>query len=843
VPRVRFFIQHVVRYALRHKVLGVINILSVALGISTYLAVQIANRSATAAFRAGIDVVAGRANVEVRGSLNDRLFPELQKIPGVIAATPLVERVVTLPDWPGEYLHVVGVDPFTNSTFENFKVSKSGSESFDADAWFGDPRSLTVAKKFADSHQLKRGDSIRVKFGEREVDLILSSILEAKDGDGRFAAMDIGWAQELFDLPGKLTGVLFRISDPSNPEPVRERIRRLVPPDAVVQEPGARSSQVEQLLSGFALNLTALSMISLLVGVFLIYNTVTASVVRRRSEVGILRALGASRAKVRWLFLGEAGLYGLIGSILGCVGGVLMSNFLVGAVSRTVTNLYVLTSIDHFYLPFWQLPLVLVAGMGSVLVGAFIPANAGANLPPLRALNMGVLIERSERPRRSWIILSGACLLAAVAASELALGGFRSAGFAAAFFTLIGFCCLAPYVTHQFGTWAGETFRPRLLPRLAARNLVRSLYRHAITVAALASALAMLVSVSIMIYSFRRTIDRWLEHRLVADLFVAPAANEVVGFENFIPDEFIKFLRSRPEVEMIDTFRYLTATVNGVPTSMAAVTGTKRNIPDFIGGNSNEKYEAFQEPDRVTISEPLSHRSKVNLGDTVTIATPLGPHEFKVAGIFYDYSRDSGIMLIQRANFEKFWHDSRINSLALYLRPGTDVEKLIGSIRTGYPAAGDYSLYSNRALRGAVVEVFNQTFAVTHILRVIAVLVAVIGIALNFTVLVKEREREIGTLRAVGVSRRQVCGLIIWESVLLGIVAVLLGIVTGIALSVVLTEVINKAFFGWTIPLQIPWDQLLWTPVWLLPAAVLASLLPATQSSRRNIIDTVRMEA
>jgi putative ABC transport system permease protein len=840
---VRFFVQHVVRYALRHKVLGVINILSVALGVSTYLAVQIANRSATAAFRAGIDVVAGRANVEVRGTLDDRLFPELQKIPGVIAATPLVERVVTLPDWPGEYLHVVGVDPFTNSTFENFKVSKPGTQSFDADAWFGNPRSLTVAKKFADAHQLKRGDSIRVKFGEREVDLTLSSILEAKDGDGRFAAMDIGWAQELFDLSGKLTGVLFRINDPSNPQPVRDRIRRLVPPDAVVEEPGARSSQVEQLLSGFALNLTALSMISLLVGVFLIYNTVTASVVRRRSEVGILRALGASRAKVRWLFLGEAALYGLLGSALGCVGGVLMANILVGAVSRTVTNLYVLTSIDHFYLPFWQIPLVLAAGMGSVLVGAFIPANAGANLTPLRALNMGVLIERSERPGSRWIILSGACLLAAIAASVLALSGYRIAGFVAAFFTLIGFCCLAPSVTHLFATWAGEFFRALLLPRLAARNLIRSLYRHAITVAALASALAMLVSVSIMIYSFRKTIDRWLEHRLVADLFVAPAANEVVGFENFIPDGFIKFLRSRPEVEMIDTFRYLTATVNGVPTSLAAVTGTNRNIPDFIGGNRNEKYEAFRGPDRVTISEPLSHRLKVKQGDTVTITTPLGPHAFQVAGVFYDYSRDSGIMLMQRANFEKFWRDSRINSVALYLRRGTDVEKVIGSIRTGYAAAADYSLYSNRALREAVVDVFNQTFAVTHILRVIALLVAVIGIALNFTVLVKEREREIGTLRAVGVSRRQVCGLIVWESVLIGIVAVLLGIATGIALSVVLTEVINKAFFGWTIPLQIPWDQLLWTPVWLLPAAVLASLLPATQSSRQNIIDAIRMEA
>jgi putative ABC transport system permease protein len=283
--------------------------------------------------------------------------------------------------------------------------------------------------------------------------------------------------------------------------------------------------------------------------------------------------------------------------------------------------------------------------------------------------------------------------------------------------------------------------------------------------------------------------------------------------------------------------------VNGEPAFLGVITGTNRNIPEFIGGENAKKYQAFQRTDRVTISEPLSRRLKLKQGDTVTIATPLGPHVFLVAGVFYDYSRDSGVMLMQRANFEKFWHDSRVNSISVYLRPGTDIEKMVESIRIGYADARDYAVYSNRALRDVVVEVFNQTFAVTQILRLIAVLVAVIGIALNLTVLVKEREREIGTLRAVGVSRRQVRGLILWESMLVGMMAVLLGVVTGVALSVVLTEVINKAFFGWTIPLQIPWDQLLWMPVWMLPAAVLASWWPANQAARRNIIDAVRMDA
>jgi putative ABC transport system permease protein len=226
----------------------------------------------------------------------------------------------------------------------------------------------------------------------------------------------------------------------------------------------------------------------------------------------------------------------------------------------------------------------------------------------------------------------------------------------------------------------------------------------------------------------------------------------------------------------------------------------------------------------------------------VTIATPLGMRRFQVAGVFYDYTRDAGQMLMQRSNFEKLWHDPRVNSVALYLKRGTNVEQTIEALRAGYPNARDYSFYSNRALRDVVVEVFNQTFAVTQVLRVIAVLVAVIGIALNLTVLVKEREREIGTMQAVGVSRRQICGLIIWESLLVGIAALLLGVATGGALSVVLTEVINKAFFGWTIPLQIPWAQILVTPIWLLSAAALAGLLPANQASRGNIIDFIRMD-
>jgi len=840
---VRFFVEHVVRYALRHKVLAAINILSIALGVAVYLAIQIANRSATSAFRASVDVVAGRANLETGGVMDDALFPALQKVDGVAAATPVVEGLVTLADHPGEYLRILGIDPLTNGTFENSKIDAPDRESSKGDAWFSDPAAVAVTSQFAEAHHLSRGDALRIKVNGREARLVLRYILRQRDGESQFAFMDLGWAQELLQLQGKLTKVLFRVNDPANPGPVRDQIQRLLPPDVLVQAPEERSRQVEQMLAGFQLNLTALSMVSLLVGVFLIYNTVTASVVRRRSELGILRTLGASRQRIRFLFLGEAALYGVLGSTFGCAGGVLLANWLVHVVSKTVTNLYILVNIEHLYLPVWQIPWVFLLGVVAAILGAVVPANDGANLPPLRALNLGSLIERSQKPRLIWILLSGASLLLAFLTAQYALNGHRPAGFLCALLTMGGFCCLGPHVTHWCGICTGRIFKTVFLLQLASQNFVRASYRHAITVAALASALAMLISISIMIYSFRKTIDRWVDRRLVADLFIAPAANETIGFENFVPEELIQAVKSQPEVEMIDTYRGLTVLVNREPISLGVVVGTKRNIPEYVGGRNAEKYEAFRKQDAVTISEPLSRRLRLKEGDPVPIATPTGIRTFQVAGVFYDYTRDSGVMLMQRSTFEQYWHDSRVNSVALYLRPGTRAEAVADSIRRNYAKAQDYRFSLNRDLRHAVFELFDQTFAITHVLRVIAVFVAVVGIVLNLAVLVDERKREIGMLRAMGVTRSQVRGLIIAESQLIGIASLSVGLVGGWALSLVLTEVINKAFFGWSIPLRIPWEQLLFTPIWLLPIAAFASLLPARRATNANIIESIRMDA
>jgi putative ABC transport system permease protein len=833
----RFVWQHIVRYALRHRFLALINVLSVALGVAVYLAIQSTNYSAEQSFAAGVDLVAGRAHLEARGEIDDALFPRLQTIEGVTAATPLVEGVIILPDFTGEYLHLVGIDPLTNSEFRNFtSVERDGQ-----DRWFSDSHAITIAKSFADTHDLKIGDSIKVEAGEGTIVLTVAFLADTENADSHFAFMDIGWAQELLGKAGTLSAILFRVQDPKNPEAVASRIAGVVPANVVVEPPSNRSAQVAKMLAGFHLNLTALSLVSLLVGVFLVYNTISASVVRRREEIGILRSIGVSSAQVRWLFLGEALLYGLIGSLLGIAGGLLVARSLLRAVATTISNLYVLTSIEHTYLPWSQVMLVFLLGLAATLLGAWVPAQSAVGVSPLQALNLGFLIERSERPSLVWIGWSAAAALVALVSAIGALrAGIRNAAFLCALSTLVTFCLLAPFVTYWFGRSIGELFRGTHVIHLAAQNLVRSLFRNAVTIAALGSAAAMLVSVSIMIFSFRSTIDRWINRRLVADLFITSVQNEIAGFQNFVSPDLIAFLRHLQSIDALDSYRDYEVELNGSPVALGVVQGAGRNRPQFVGDSDAEKLRKWHDADTVIASEPLAQRFNLQTGQSLLLTTPTGPKSFTVVGIFYDYTRDSGLLLMQQSSFEKYWHDPRVHSIGVYLKNGTTPQQVIEQIRNGYPKSDAYAIHSNRELRASVDRIFDQTFAVTYLLRGIALVVAVVGITLNLTVLVKERERELAILRAVGTSIWQIAGLVLVEAFLLAALSVGIGIVAGCALAFVLTEVINKTFFGWTIPLQIPWEQLGSIPLVLLPIALLAGLAPAIQAGRTAIVEAIR---
>ncbi|MGA3169490.1 MAG: FtsX-like permease family protein [Chthoniobacteraceae bacterium] len=846
-PILLLFRWHVARHARRHWFLAALNVLAVGLGVAVFVAIRVANGSASRAFDAGVDIVAGKAQLEVRGALDDSLFPAIQHADGVRAATPLIEQLATLPDYPGEYLRVLGIDLFTNEPFRTFEIGGEGPR-FDIERWLATPGGIAVSDEFAKEHGLKAGDTLRLMIDSRVENFPILYLIPMQDAAAGasgvpIAAMDIGWAQEAFGMRGRLSSIQVLLDDPSQIDAARERLAKLAPPDAEVQGPRQRSLQIEKMLGAFQLNLTAMSLVSLLVGTFLIYNTIFAAAARRRVEVGILRSLGVTRNEVRALFLGEALVFGVLGIVLGIARGAALAEGLTGSVGRTVSSLYVLISIAR---PAWEtLPVISAAALGiaSVMAGAWIPADDAARADPVAALNHGARIEAWQSGHIArWSLLGMALLGVAWICCEAALRGAGAwLSFAASFFVLIGFAFFAPGAAAMLG-YVMAAARPAML-RLAAENLGRTIHRSGVTVAALACAVAMMIGVSVMIHSFRRSVESWIERGIVADLYIAPAANEVIGLHSFVPPDLVPALEADPAVMAVDTYREVAAhTEAGDTVEIGAVRGADRRNLRFAGGGERERMrEFFSGGDVVIVTESYAHRHGTQAGDVVKIRTPSGVASFRVAGVYYDYTSDRGLIMIDRSVFDRWWHDGGVNSVAVYLKPGADTTAAGVRLRARWGGRG-LIVYTNGALRRRILAVFDQTFAVTGVLRVIAMLVAIVGIFLALTALVIEREREIGVIRALGGSRGQVRGMLLSEAALLGAVASALGMAAGVCLAMVLTWVANKAFFGWTIELQWPWAMLAATPVWIIGAAMLAALGPAWQAGGVQIAEALREE-
>jgi len=381
-----------------------------------------------------------------------------------------------------------------------------------------------------------------------------------------------------------------------------------------------------------------------------------------------------------------------------------------------------------------------------------------------------------------------------------------------------------------------------ILPRLAAQNLGRTLLRNSVTIASLAAAVAMTVGVAVMVFSFRQTVGDWINQTLIADLFIGPAANEIAGPTSFVPSAAIDYLEKNPAVEEVDTYRGVELPFRDQTIALAVVRGSNRRNLRFLRGRNDEIIHRFYNEQCVLVSESFARRFRLAEGETIRLPSPEGVESFPIAGVFYDYTSDQGIVFLSEKNFLKFWHDDRVNSLGLYLKKGADPETVAEAFRDRFSKSGEFSIYSNRLLRTRIFEIFDQTFAVTYVLRTIAVLVAIVGIFLGLTTLVTERSRELGVMRSIGASAAQIRRLLLWESGMIGLLASALGLASGLCLSLILTGVINRAFFGWTVQLAFPWWSLAWTPIWIVAAAVVAGWIPAWRAGRINVAEAVRSE-
>src|SRR5471030_155682 len=678
----RLFLTHSLRYFARHPVLTALNVVGIALGVTVFLAVQIVNHSALESFRASVDIVAGKADLEVIGDglrFDEQAYRVVADDPDIAAATPTVEDVASLTDHPGEYLQLLGIDIFSNGPLRTFELHDAQNQKPDLVGFLRDPRVIALTRKLSQRLGLHIGDPLRVETQTGTVTFHVGYILDfgedAPGADDHLSVMDIANVQENFRHVGKLSRISALLRPGANFDAVCARLRAELPANVVVQAPDRRNRQIERMLGAFQLNLTALSLISLLVGMFLIYNTVATAVVRRRHEIGVLRALGLSGWQVQGLFMSEALVLGIAGAALGLFLGVVLAGQLVGAVSRTITSLYILTSIHDLFISPLAIVAALILCQGAVLLAAWFPAREAALLSPVEALSIGHLEEASARSTGRWLAIGAGLLVLAALVARLSLTwGPAWLSFGAALFTLLGFAFFVPTLSVLFSSW----IKPRsILAKIAFSHFAQSLHRTSMAIASLVVALAMVVGISTMIFSFRTTVQSWLERSIQSDLVVAPAANLLIGNHEMIRPEVEQIIAATPHVTY-DSFRELRVQLNGQQVNLASVRlAVTRYIEllDFAQGDSHDAFDGAIDHGAVLVSQPFFRRFHLGLGDTIELATPTGRHDFKIAGVYIDYTTEGGVILVDWQTYRKFWQDDSINGIGVYIDKNSGLDR------------------------------------------------------------------------------------------------------------------------------------------------------------------------
>ncbi|NJD68238.1 MAG: FtsX-like permease family protein [candidate division NC10 bacterium] len=830
-----------------------VTVTGVAIGIATFTAIQATNESVLRSFTRAIDLVAGRTTIEISGGepgIDERLLTAVQRMDGVAAAAPIMHTVAAVADSPGEALLLIGVDLFAEDPFREYRLADDDRPPTIEELL--SPDAIFVTATFAEAHGLQKGGRLTLLVGPRRQRFTIRGLLAphgpARAFDGNMAILDIAAAQVAFGKIGRLDRIDVVTDERVSLDEIRARLATRLPPHLSVQQPDRRGRQVEKMLRAFRLNLTALSAIALLVSLFLVYNAVSLSVLERRRQIGILRALGLTRGAVAALFATEGMALGLLGSLLGVGGGLLLGRALLQTVSTTVSSLYAYLRVEELEVGPVLLLTAFALGSGGALLASLVPACAAGRIAPKDAMQIGSF-EKTWIRHSPLALLCGFVLLTAafLLTRPGPVAGAPLFGYLSLACLIFGVACFTPQLLRLTGAGIHALCGGRRAPLLvlAAGNLSSQVGRGAVAVAAMMTAIAMLVGLTLMIGSFRRTVELWVEQTIRADLIVSPAARFIKGSQARLSDSFIEGAARIPGIAAIDPFIGTRVELLGQEGLFAAgdfeVLARYGRLL-FRNGESATILRRAKVEGGIIISESLALSRGLTEGDRLPLDLPSGRVQLPIAGVFYDYSTDGGKVVMDRDLWTRAGGENGADILAIYLEPHADEAAVRRQLLALAGESGAVAINSNRALKARVLEIFDNTFAVARALELIAVLVGVLGVFNVLWASVLSRRREIGVLRSVGATKAQLVRIILGEAGLLGLLTELLGLAAGIALSLILIHVINKQSFGWTIQFQFSWWVVLKSSIIALGTALLAGYLPARQATRLDIPAAVSSE-
>jgi len=853
MSRLLLFYRLMVRPLFREPARTGLIVLAVALGVAVVLAIDLAGNAATGSFRSSLETLAGDNQLEIAasGGVPEDVVEKVASLPYAVRISPRIEDYAVVADTK-KSLPLIGLDFVAQAgAFVDNSPNASQAEAQESSAkafeHVVDNGSIWVGSSLG----YKPGDRIQLLINDQVHEFSVRGVYLDANGNESAIVMDIAAAQHALTRYGRVDRILLKVPPKPSVEEWIARIRPALPVGMEVRPQGAGTNENRRMLAAFRWNLRLLSYISLVVGAFLIYNSISVSVVRRRPDIGIVRALGASRAAILAAFVGEAASFGLAGALIGIPLGRFMASGAVKLMSATVEALYVSSRPGSIELDAASIFLALAIGVGVAVLSAYSPAREAALVSPVEAMARGRR-EYDVRMHKGRDLLLALALgiAAAIASRAPAVSGKPLFGYLATVLLVAASALAIPGVVSA-ATSATSKIIQSLLgveAMLASRSLAASLRRTSVLVAALSTAVAMMTAVGIMVGSFRQSVVLWMSNQLPADLYLRPAGSPAADRHPTISPGLADEIAKLPGVVAVERLRAYEIRYQGMPATLASadlnVLDVIRWYPhsEFLSGRPQQRVlPELRHSNAVVVSEPFSYKHHLKAGEFITLSLGETQAVFHIADVYYDYSSERGSILMDRNTMLRYLPDPAPSNLAIYLSPGSNPEAVRAEIEKA-TAGHRVLVFSNRDLRTEAVRIFDRTFAITYALEAVAVVVAVMGIAGALLALVIDRRRELGLLRFLGAASGQIRKLILVEAGLLGLLANLVGLLLGFALSLILIFVINKQSFGWTIRFHWPAAILLGAITVVYAATVLAGLYPAQMAMRLNPLEVIHEE-
>ncbi|QAU34065.1 FtsX-like permease family protein [Janthinobacterium sp. 17J80-10] len=824
-----------------HPLRSAVAIFAIAVGVALGFAIHLINSAALHEFSAAVQTLSGQADLQVRGRqewFDEALYPALAQHPGVAAASPVLELDAALPG-QNRPLKIIGVDVFRAAavTPELIGTVLAGNrnDTLADDSIFLSPAALQWL-------QVQPGQPIQVRAGTGTLTLLVAGTLTGARPGQRLAVMDIGALQWRLHRLGQLSRIDLKLQAGADRAAVQRQLQQQWAGQALVSLPQEQQTRTASMSRAYRVNLNVLALVALFTGAFLVFSSQAQAVIRRRSQLALLRVLGLTRRQLLLQLLAEGALLGTAGSQLGLLGG-----FAAAAAALR----YFGADLGGGYFPGVQ-PSVAFApgaallffllGTGIAILGSAVPAWEAARAKPAPALKAGSEEGALSRLATPWPAL--ACLVIGILFARLPpLAGLPVFGYLAVALLLVGGIALMPRLAAVAFGWLARRATKLGAGAAATLGLARlaNAPGHAsIALGGVLSSFSLMVAMGIMVASFRISVDDWLARVLPADLYVqAAGSGDTAGFD--LTEQAA--IATVPGVARTDFLRMTQLTLDPTRPDVALIA---RNIDLQDPGKSLALMDdpaPLQAIPRgavpVWVSEAMVDLYGYRPGSRLQL--PLGGRlqEVIVAGIWRDYVRQFGAIQMRAQDYRRLSGDMQAENAGLWLAPGNTPEQTITALqRLPFGPALEFSQPGE--IRAASLKIFDRSFAVTYLLEAVAVLIGLFGVATTFSAQTIARAREFGMLRHIGVTRSQVLRILAIEGLLLTSIGIAAGFALGFAISLILVYVVNPQSFHWSMQLHLPWGLLASVALVLLVSATLTAVVAGRHAVSGNAVRAVR---